>query len=92
MKRVVLCLCAVLLSGCAASRGFVTGMFGGVAVVDEVTRGEAQKGSAHTELKSGAHMVTAATLAAMCWPCSVALVGASGIYGAYQFWKFEKPR
>ncbi len=83
-------LIVVLLSGCAPlAKGFVTGTIGGVAVVDEVKHKEAETGSAHTGLKTGAHMMTAAWLAASCWPCAVAFVGTSGIYGAYQFWKMD---
>jgi hypothetical protein len=88
MKRIF--LISILLSGCAATtKGFVTGAIGGVAVVDEVKHKEAETGSAHTGLKTGAHMITAAWLAASCWPCAVAFVGTSGIYGAYQFWHIQ---
>jgi hypothetical protein len=90
MNRMIILVVGFVLSGCATvTKGFVTGMIGGVAVVDEVKHKEAETGSAHTGLKTGAHLVTASWLAASCWPCAVAFVGTSGIYGAYQFWKME---
>lgn len=90
MKKRIIVLMAALLSGCAASRGFVSGTLGGPQYVDEVVTGNAVSGSAHTELKAAGYQTLMIVTAWSIWPVSAAAAGLSGIYGAYQFWKNEK--
>lgn len=90
MKTLATWLACAALSGCAMTKGFVSGAIGGVAVVDEITRGEAVAGSAHTELKAAGHQTLAIVTAWTIWPVSVTYAGLCGVYGAYQFWKLDR--
>lgn len=83
-------LVVALLSGCAASRGFLAGTLGGPQYVDECINGKAVSGSAHTELKAASYQTLMIVTSWSAWPVSVTAAGLSGIYGSYQFWKAEK--
>ena len=81
----------LLLSGCAISKGFLAGALGGVPYIDEIRHDEARVGSGHTELKVFGHESVIVWLAyGTIWPLAAAYSGASGLYGAYQFWKLDR--
>ena len=80
----------LILSGCAAAKGFLAGAVGGVPYVDEVRHGEVQPGSGHTELKVFGHQSVVVWAAYGLWPLAAAYGSASALYGAYQFWKYDR--
>ena len=88
MKKIAL-LSVFLLSGCAASRGFLVGAFGGIPTVDEAIHKEYDPDSLHTNLKVFGHQGMIISTSYVLWPLAAAYGGVSGIYGAYQFWKWR---
>ena len=92
--RVTVCILyaglALSVSGCVATRGFMTGVTGGPMIIDEIRHGEFDTKTAHTAGKSFAHMAGILTTIPVLWPLSAAYGTASGLYGAYHFWKIDK--
>ncbi len=85
MKKLLILTNLVLLSGCATSRGFLTGVVGGPLAVDEYVHNEANNQSPSLAIKVGVHEATLISTTLVLWPFAAAYGMASGIYGAYQF-------
>ena len=91
MKRILSLLVGVaLVSGCAVTRGFITGATAGVQTVDEIVNGKYQEGSFHSAAKGFAHGSLMMGTVTVLWPVTAAVAGASGIYGAYQFYQYDR--
>lgn len=89
-KLIALASIALSLSGCAASKGFLTGVVGGPLAVDEVTHEEGDIKSIHSIAKVGTHQALMISTAFVLWPLAASYGLSSGIYGAYEFIKYEK--
>jgi hypothetical protein len=89
MKRILFStVLAFALTGCAASRGFVTGMFSGPGVVDEAVNYKhkvVDTASAEFNGKMWTHRAILISTGLVLWPFAAAYGGASGVYGAYKY-------
>ena len=93
MKKKISCLlvvAAIALSGCAGARGALVGVMGGIPLVDEYTHNDVDPNSMHTNLKEFGHQSAMIATVYVLWPLAAAYGGVSAVYGAYQFWKYEK--
>jgi ABC-type antimicrobial peptide transport system permease subunit len=88
--RIGVLILAIALTGCAATKGFVTGVGGGFSTVDAVSEGLAETGSIKTELPRTAHLGFSIASIIIALPIGVTYVGMCGAYGAYRFDKDAK--
>jgi hypothetical protein len=86
-KSFAIIFASLLLSGCAASKGFLAGAAGGVPYIDEIRHDEVDPTSTHTILKIFGHQSIILWTSLGFWPVAAAYGSASAIYGAFQFLK-----
>ena len=91
MKVIALSLC-LLMSGCALSRGALTGLLGGPAIIDEMTTNAYSRDGWKSNIKQSLHTFAGVTLCLINPIIGGLYLGGSAAYGAYEYHVKAKPK
>lgn len=80
----------LVISACAPTRGFIVGALGGPQIVDEEVQRQYNEESIHSSVKAMVHQSLIISTCYVLWPFTAAYGAASGLYGAYEFYKYDR--